>query len=1219
MRKTFTRLLSGVAFTVFATLSTYGASDSNGNFIYCLGDINGWPVPSTENAAALDDYKLYETAPGSNIYAGHFASMSIWNGSDAWFRFVSDLYEASDENSAVGYRTNVIAPLTDGYQLKRDSFTGVLTADRASAYPIISQEPGSWRIPNGEYTLIVNLNNHTVSAFSETEQFIVMKGEDAPDFSSFPSYRGNHVTYYADAGNFAFNLYNIGSKKWAVPSGNSQPISAGSGWSGYLSYDMQDDATSSFEVTGWNGGIVTFDGAYLSLTPDDGAPANTDVLYLFTPSDKLRPWEGASNAVCSLVRTLTRNADGNYSGVIPVSALADGFNLAYKLGGKGEVARQILCPANGGDLLLSVGEQKAFSSAKLAPGNEAGMWIVPEQQVADGGDVTVTATLGQNPSVTLQFPSRVTEPYQPSGMYLRGAVNYWGAESDWEFVTTKVADTWILINKTIPAYSQFKIADITWGDINLGGNSNQIVFVNSSLPLVGGGNPDNLSCNEDFTGDIILSKSGTSYTLLLKSPSEGMEGITAPDEKKTLYLSPYEGAMWEMHYNNYTGMYTSGVGVLPGETLDLHIFTKIPSVTYIEPEWASTNSLSALTDGFVFDFDEYGVGEGNFIADSGQYKPLTIYNDDSGSSYFYINVDLENNKIYVEREGFRYLCGEISGGKAPTIKHRADFKNLKFDFNGSILDFPAGDLKFVIVYNLTDGILPNPSQTEEVILDENGIGLATNLNGWSFTNVIIKNWKGGKAFINGSRFIDIDYIRELSAYVYDGVPHGYSLEQVTPGSALYKGHIWVEETTAKKSLSFMFELPNGYIHGVGLPYMSGGVGYRYNNGKEYLVDNNGVFSAPIVVDGCAYYLPTITGAAQLDVTLDLEKGTLDMTLVSGTTAVPYESVSEDGSFIDGVTAYPSTSVEDAVTLTTNSPQTTDGTDTDASFNFTTPKGEVIAPASGVDTEIVFDNNGCWTGDIAVTGGASASRRVARAKAASTGKWHFSVPADEHTSYIQMMIDRRNNKLTVHSSAHNRNFFIFSGDAVVSSIENIDEIKSNMLSATSEQGVYTGEAEISDVECNLSLCRSLYSDGNGILGLSTPFNIGTLHLDQTNREVTCFAWARNEAGFPNFASFWPLEAPLGKVYITFDSNANALTFSLDMAGVENVSADTTAAGRFRILPGNGCITVIASEDVMLPVYSVSGMLVKMVDVKAGTTEVDLPAGYYIAGGHKIMVR
>ena len=110
----------------------------------------------------------------------------------------------------------------------------------------------------------------------------------------------------------------------------------------------------------------------------------------------------------------------------------------------------------------------------------------------------------------------------PTGVYLRGDMNGWGATPDWEFIATDDQDVYILPYITFGPTS-FKVADINWSIINLGGQGAEIV-PGETYDLNGG---DNITLGTVFTGAVILTNTGSSYTLLLQPFDEATAGTAS--------------------------------------------------------------------------------------------------------------------------------------------------------------------------------------------------------------------------------------------------------------------------------------------------------------------------------------------------------------------------------------------------------------------------------------------------------------------------------------------------------------------------------------------------------------------------------------------------------------------------------------------------------------------------------------------------------------------
>ena len=104
----------------------------------------------------------------------------------------------------------------------------------------------------------------------------------------------------------------------------------------------------------------------------------------------------------------------------------------------------------------------------------------------------------------------------PSNMYLRGGMNDWGADDDYRFVTGTEKDTWVISKTvTLAAGTEFKVADATWGSINMGSGDSGDIAPGQKFALNSGENPGNLKITEDFTGLVHLSLEAGVYYLTL--------------------------------------------------------------------------------------------------------------------------------------------------------------------------------------------------------------------------------------------------------------------------------------------------------------------------------------------------------------------------------------------------------------------------------------------------------------------------------------------------------------------------------------------------------------------------------------------------------------------------------------------------------------------------------------------------------------------------------
>lgn len=104
----------------------------------------------------------------------------------------------------------------------------------------------------------------------------------------------------------------------------------------------------------------------------------------------------------------------------------------------------------------------------------------------------------------------------PVNIYLRGGMNNWGNDgltAEWQFATGAEENTWVTPVVTIPAGTEFKVADSSWGSINLGAGAPQIVA--GEEYALAAADAGNIVMSADFTGVAHLKLEKGNYILTL--------------------------------------------------------------------------------------------------------------------------------------------------------------------------------------------------------------------------------------------------------------------------------------------------------------------------------------------------------------------------------------------------------------------------------------------------------------------------------------------------------------------------------------------------------------------------------------------------------------------------------------------------------------------------------------------------------------------------------
>ncbi|MDE6443135.1 MAG: hypothetical protein K2K64_01750 [Muribaculaceae bacterium] len=118
------------------------------------------------------------------------------------------------------------------------------------------------------------------------------------------------------------------------------------------------------------------------------------------------------------------------------------------------------------------------------------------------GDYTVTVA-GDLSTITLTAKGEIDTSFP--AVYVRGDMNGWGAEEAWQMKEV-VPET--VFSITVPAPiavgQAFKFADDAWNKINCGGDG-EAIMVDTETEVFNGGNPANITLEEEFDGTIWLN------------------------------------------------------------------------------------------------------------------------------------------------------------------------------------------------------------------------------------------------------------------------------------------------------------------------------------------------------------------------------------------------------------------------------------------------------------------------------------------------------------------------------------------------------------------------------------------------------------------------------------------------------------------------------------------------------------------------------------------
>lgn len=141
-------------------------------------------------------------------------------------------------------------------------------------------------------------------------------------------------------------------------------------------------------------------------------------------------------------------------------------------------------------------------------------------QSASAQDITMAEDFSGNVTVTflggkyyiLFTPMVAQKPGDPSGYFIRGGLNDWGALPEYEFLCTDSKNVWRLDDITMPA-GEFKVADANWSAVNYGSNGSNIEPGKAYEMVYNGAN---IYLGADFTGAAVLTLKNKVWTLTLE-------------------------------------------------------------------------------------------------------------------------------------------------------------------------------------------------------------------------------------------------------------------------------------------------------------------------------------------------------------------------------------------------------------------------------------------------------------------------------------------------------------------------------------------------------------------------------------------------------------------------------------------------------------------------------------------------------------------------------
>lgn len=226
--------------------------------IYYFGSYNEFPVPIEKNEAQFEDFKLYETADGSNIYEGILSSNTYSLSTIHYFNFYTKL--TSDEaydNGQDAYKSNRILPASDYNRDNADEFKPgyIFEFNNPPYYEGYPSSGESWQImlpyANASIKFTVDLNHKTVMASTDAT-VLVINDNAKPSIENLDEYSFNGKQVYVPAGECHFRAYNFFKDKFYTLTNPTEVTDR--------TVYLNTESNAFCNVPNWGGGTIVYDG-----------------------------------------------------------------------------------------------------------------------------------------------------------------------------------------------------------------------------------------------------------------------------------------------------------------------------------------------------------------------------------------------------------------------------------------------------------------------------------------------------------------------------------------------------------------------------------------------------------------------------------------------------------------------------------------------------------------------------------------------------------------------------------------------------------------------------------------------------------------------------------------------------------------------------------------------------------------------------------------------
>ena len=1188
---------------------------------YCNTPYGYFPdVPLVSEADMWEPLKMMETGEGTNIYE---ATFELYRNS--YFRFYSELFDDTDPANDINtkYYFNVITSVNHNDEtLEPSRINGIMVSDLC--YDKIAPPLGgigTWHVEDaGKYLMRVDLQNNTITLIpAGMRSLIAIDSKTEPTDKEYKDYYAADGKYFAlPAGDHELRFYDAKTRKWKVPA--SETVISDFSERPQFSLTESDNAGAAIRLSGWKGGTmrgVSGNKLMLQFNAGTGPAAAGDVVYVIPRDAKFIPDATSTAAELETLTTLKPDGKGAYTGQYSCSTLGNDVYFITKLGATA-AQNTILTPPDG-DRLLNVSSHYAYSRAKSGKQDNPAYFVWPKNNT-DNVSITVNLSKPSDPFVKFSdFP--------PEGdfIYIIGTMTDWNAPSEANkelyknfrlFATDKGGYYGHFTVDPTNAIFRFMTELGGWTDTYSIGSDPQD-FYEAETPLTNG----------RYEGG--LYKYGLGNWKVSGMTGTELYCYVNIDSYKVIFSEspiPEAGNVYEGAYEIYSdGPYITddsrGFRYVDYVTINddkgVYLHNRQLPITEAEPEWKGSYQLRPSRGAAVV--DEYGVAEvpytyQNYVTtDSEPIKIMSKSGKDLRHTY-QVFVDPSNNKLYFEYLGYTtYLTGKLADNLDLDVRNRTKFSKYSYHGMGGMVYIPAGKFDFTPYNNLL-GRANNPG--EEEIFFTDGVSQRSQSENYGFVDkhVLCRDWQGGYVLALFNRYITPSAFKGLSVYSAENGELVFKNLNPTDNSGMrYSGRFKVDSSVSRY---FYFRLAYGnegeYIPVTSRTFVTGYVNISSNpNTTDYAFDGEWIintdksdFAANIGYNGNSFSLPTLLGEVEIEVEVDLERGTMKGRIIGGKFGNSYEIVSDNGTGLDGAKGDLSSQREGYTTISVIS----ETFDEDMSFNIACSNGKVLVPTD--KSTLYFDWYGVAKVPFKVVSAANADVRKA---AAAMNKWNLNIPSGR-SGEAYFMIDEKTNMLTVFVEAYNHTYIINQMDDKYQlrlTTENIEDIDKDVM-VESSPGIYKGVFWTMPNVQSVSFRTGIYY-GRSISG-GWQYGEDSYTIDITEEDGT-----DTVLGFllyMQMRSYHIRNIVPGQYKVTFDANENIVTLRHDSSEVKNIVSENDG---LKVMAVTGGIRIDAATAATVPVYSLQGILMRTVDVVPGINFAELPAGIYICAGHKLMVR